>query len=90
MSAPHPPHEPAAPGSGDIRGVLGEYEAARARYDDMNHQINALFAQFGTSDRMPAEAIARYRQLQHARDDAYNTMRALESPLFGDEGAGGA
>lgn len=78
MSQPPPP-------SPDMRAIMAQWQEARERYDMLNHAINALFARYGTSDKMTPEAIAEYRELQRGRDEAYNIIIGLEMQFFNSD-----
>lgn len=69
----------------DMHAIIAQWQAARERYDTLNHAINDLFARYGTSDKMTPEAIAEYRDLQQGRDDAYNVILGLEMQFFSSD-----
>ena len=51
-------------------------------YESLDHQIDDLIMQYdGGTENMPPDALARYRELAHQRDEVQNDMRALEQEL---------
>lgn len=71
------------------RGALHrvqEYRKIVLLYEALDQQIDELImAHGGHADKMPSEALVRYRDLARRRDDLQNEMRALELELNLDE-----
>lgn len=58
------------------------YQAFVHEYERLDEEIDQLImVNGGTSDKMPPEALQRYRQLARQRDDVLNEMRRLEQRL---------
>jgi hypothetical protein len=67
--------------------LVQKYQQLVIAYETLDHEIDHLImAHGGTSDKMPPDALATYRQLARQRDDIQNEMRELEQELqFDDE-----
>jgi hypothetical protein len=61
------------------RKIVLLYEALDKEIDDL------IMAHGGFADKMPPEALERYRGLARRRDDLQNEMRAMEHELNIDE-----
>ncbi len=61
------------------RKIVLLYEALDKQIDDL------IMAHGGFMEKMPPEAIERYRELARRRDDVQNEMRTLEQELDIDE-----
>jgi hypothetical protein len=62
------------------------YQVYVMQYEKLDEEIDSLIMDNGgTSDKMPPEALARYRQLARKRDEVLNEMRRLEKRLSLDE-----
>ena len=70
----------------DLKQQVAIYQRIVEQYEQLDEEIdNLLMAHDGRSDRMSAEAHARYRNLANQRDELYNEMRALEQSLLSDD-----
>lgn len=62
------------------------YQVFVLQYEKLDEEIDALIMDNGgTSDKMPPEALAKYRELARKRDDVRNEMRRLEQRLHLDD-----
>jgi hypothetical protein len=63
-----------------------EYRKIVLLYEALDKQIDDLIMTYGgVMEKMPPEALTRYRELARQRDDMQNDMRALEQELQIDE-----
>jgi uncharacterized protein (DUF885 family) len=62
------------------------YQVYVMQYEKLDEEIDQLIMDNGgTSEKMPAEARDRYRQLARKRDEVLNEMRRLEKRLSLDD-----
>jgi len=63
-----------------------EYRKVVLLYEALDKQIDDLIMTYGGfMEKMPPEALVRYRELARRRDDVQNDMRALELELQIDD-----
>lgn len=66
--------------------AIQRYRDLVLAYEQLDEQIDQfLIASGGTTERMSADAVARYRAMARQRDELLNEMRALESELQIDD-----
>jgi hypothetical protein len=73
--------------SGDeLSSQMAQYQQIVLRYEALDAEIDALImAHGGTSEKMPAADLRRYRELARQRDELLNEMRLMEHQLALDE-----
>jgi hypothetical protein len=70
----------------DVLRQVQQYRQVVLQYEALDEEIDTLImAHGGTSEKMPAEDLQRYRALARQRDDLLNEMRAMEQLLLDDE-----
>jgi hypothetical protein len=70
----------------DALHQVQKYRKVVLLYEALDKQIDDLIMTYGGfMEKMPPEALARYRELARRRDDVQNEMRALELELQIDE-----
>ena len=71
--------------AGSERDILHRVQAYRKivlLYEALDQQIDDLImAHGGLMENMPPEALTRYRELAHRRDELQNEMRTMEQEL---------
>ena len=71
---------------GDSLALVHQYQALVLAYEALDKEIDALImAHGGSSEKMPPEDLARYRDLARKRDDIQGEMHELEMELNIDE-----
>jgi hypothetical protein len=66
--------------------AIQRYRDLVLAYEQLDEQIDQfLIASGGTTERMSASAVARYREMARRRDELLNEMRALENELQIDD-----
>lgn len=74
--------------SDELREQVQRYHELVQRYHALDEEIDTLLmAHQGHTENMDEEAMQRYRTLARQRDEAYNTMRAMEQTLFVEDDA---
>ena len=70
----------------DALNEVRNYRKMVLIYEALDEQIDKLIMENGgTSDKMPPEAIERYRDLARKRDDVLNEIRVMEQKLQLDD-----
>jgi hypothetical protein len=70
----------------DTQHSVQFYQVYVMQYEKLDEEIDQLIMDNGgTSDKMPPEALVRYRQLARKRDEVLNEMRRLEKRLNLDD-----
>lgn len=70
----------------DDLAQVQRYREIVLRYEALDEQIDALIMRYGGStEKMPSEDFARYRQLAAERDDVFSEMRELAQLLHLDD-----
>ncbi|MDZ4764618.1 MAG: hypothetical protein SGI73_08700 [Chloroflexota bacterium] len=70
----------------DLSNQVQTYRQLVLRYEALDEEIDALImAHGGTSEKMPAADLRRYRDLARQRDELLNEMRLMEHQLLLDE-----
>lgn len=73
-------------GDDDLKTQVAAYQKLVLRYEALDEEIDALImAHGGTSDKMPADDLTRYRALARERDEVQNELRMLEHQLRLDD-----
>ncbi len=66
----------------DMLHQVQQYRKLVLLYEALDKEIDQLIMKHGgASQKMPSEALARYRELAHKRDNVQNEMRQLEQLL---------
>lgn len=66
----------------DVLHRVQQYRKIVLVYEALDKEIDALIMRYGGgTEHMPPEALARYRELAHRRDDVQNDMRVFEQEL---------
>lgn len=67
----------------DERAKVEAYRRIVLEYEALDEAIDRLIMEYGgQADKMPSEALERYRNLARQRDDVQNEMRVLEQQLM--------
>lgn len=67
----------------DMREAVETYRRKVLQYEALDEEIDTLIMQYGGQpDKMPPEALERYRTLARQRDEVQNEMRVLEQMLM--------
>lgn len=70
----------------DLLQQVQQYRKVVLMYEALDEEIDTLImAHGGTSDKMPAEDLQRYRSLARQRDELLNEMRTMEQQLLDEE-----
>ena len=70
----------------DLAQQVQYYRKVVLMYEALDEEIdNLIMAHGGTSEQMPPEDHARYRDLARQRDELLNEMRTLEQQLLDDD-----
>lgn len=70
----------------DTRAQVERYRLLVLSYEKLDKEIDELIMSYGGgTQKMPPEAVERYRDLARQRTDVYNEMRWLEQQLMGDD-----
>lgn len=73
-------------GDDDLKTQVAAYQKLVLRYEALDEEIDALImAHGGTSDKMTADDLTRYRALARERDEVQNELRMLEHQLRLDD-----
>ena len=70
----------------DVLHQVQTYRKIVLLYEALDEEIDTLLMSHGgTSEKMPSDALAHYRDLARQRDELFNEMRALEQKLLSDD-----
>lgn len=70
----------------DTRAQVERYRLLVLSYEKLDKEIDELIMSYGGgTEKMPQEAVERYRELARQRTDLYNDIRWLEQQLMGDD-----
>ncbi len=70
----------------DVLQQVQTYRKIVLLYEALDEEIDTLLMSHGgTSEKLPPDALAHYRDLARQRDELFNEMRALEQKLLSDD-----
>lgn len=70
----------------DMLQKVEDYRRLVLLYEKLHAEINALISRYGgSSENMPPDELAHYRDLARNRDETLNDMRWLEQQLLDED-----
>ncbi len=70
----------------DTRSQVERYRLLVLRYEALDQEIDDLIMSYGgVAEKMPPEALEKYRQLARERSDVQNELRRLEQKLMDED-----